>query len=149
MTRAKDLSTVASPRPNFLVYLSVNTTAANDATIGYNTKVYDDLNNFSTSTAVFTVPAGHAGTYSFTVNANVYNIGTGNWRVAIVTTGSNAMTAQGTFAPALSALDTFASASLITKLAVGDTVRAVYKLPASGTNSGGISYNSFSGARIF
>ena len=137
------------PRPNFLVYISVNTTAANGATIGYNTKVYDELNNFSTSTAVFTVPTGHAGTYSFTVNANVYNIGSGNWRVQLVTTGSNPMIAQGNFVPALGSSDTFASASLITKLAVGDTVRAVYRVPTTGTNSGGIDYNSFSGARIF
>ena len=135
-------------RPNFLVYLSVNTTAANDATIGYNTKVYDDLNNFSTSTATFTVPAGHAGTYSFTVNANVYNIGSGTWRVQLVTTGSNAMIAQGTTAQALGASDTFASAALVVKLAAGDTVRAVYRVPSTGTNSGGISYNSFSGTKL-
>jgi hypothetical protein len=148
MTRARDVSTVANLRPNFLVYMSVNTTAANDATIGYNAKVYDDLNNFSTSTAVFTVPAGHAGTYSFTVNANVYNIGSGTWRVQIATTGSNPLFAQGTTAQALGVSDTFASASLIIKLAAGDTVRAVYKVPATGTNSGGLSYNTFSGARI-
>jgi hypothetical protein len=149
MTRARDLSTVANPRPNFLVYVSVNTTAANDATIPFDTKVYDDLNNFNTSTRTFTVPPGHAGTYSFTVNANVYAIGSGNWRVQIITTGSNPMIAQGNFVPALGNSDTFASASLVVKLAAGDTVRAVYRLPATGINSGGIVYNSFSGARIF
>jgi hypothetical protein len=45
MTRAKDVSITANPIPNFLVYVSVNTTAANDATIPYDVKVYDDLNN--------------------------------------------------------------------------------------------------------
>jgi hypothetical protein len=149
MTRARDLSTVANPRPNFLVYVSVNTTAANGATIPYNTKVYDDLNNFNTSTSTFTVPAGQAGTYSFTVSGNVYAIGSGNWRVNIVTTGSNPMTAQGNFVPALGNSDTFSSASLVIKLAAGDTVRAVYRVPATGINSGGIDYNSFSGVRVF
>jgi hypothetical protein len=151
LTQASASSTYASkinPRPNFLVYFSGgNGTVSNGATLSYNSELYDDLNNVSSG--IFTVPSGHAGTYSFVVNANCYNIGSGNWRVNIETTGSNSVAYAGGFSPALGGTDTFANAHSIIKLAEGDTVRVKWVVPATGLYSAGINYNSFSGARIF
>jgi hypothetical protein len=151
LTQASASSTYAlkvEPRPNFLVYFSGgNGTVSNGATLSYNSELYDDLNNVSNG--IFTVPSGHDGTYSFVVNANCYNIGSGNWRVNIETTGSNPVTFAGGFSPALSSSDTFANAHLIIKLAEGDTVRVKWVVPNTGLYSSGINYNSFSGIKIF
>jgi hypothetical protein len=151
LTQTSASSTYAlkvEPRPNFLVYFSGgNGTVSNGATLSYNSELYDDLNNVLDG--IFTVPSGHAGTYSFVVNANCYNIGSGNWRVNIETTGSNPVTFAGGFSPALGGSDTFANAHLIIKLAEGDTVRVKWVVPATGLYSAGINYNSFSGIKIF
>jgi hypothetical protein len=151
LTQAYASSTYAlkvEPRPNFLVYFSGgNGTVSNGATLSYNSELYDDLNNVSNG--IFTVPSGHAGTYSFVVNANCYNIGSGSWRINIETTGSNSVAYAGGFSPALGGTDTFANAHSIIKLAEGDTVRVKWVVPATGLYSAGINYNSFSGIKIF
>lgn len=136
--------------PFFHGYLSGgNGAVTNNATIAYNAELFDDLGNFNTSTGVFTVPAGHDGVYSFTVNANCYNIGSsGAWRVKLITTGSIASEWNGSAAPALGSTDSFSVAAAILKLAVGDTVFCRWAVPASGNYSAGQSYNSFMGARI-
>jgi len=145
-TAVSNISTGAVP--NFLVYLSGgNSTAANGATIAYNTEVYDDTNNVVSG--VFTVPAGQAGTYSFTAHTNAYNIGTsGYMRGCMVTTGTYANTYFGSSYPASGGVDHYVEVSLVTKLAVGDTVKCLFSVPATGTYSAGLSYNNFSGARI-
>jgi hypothetical protein len=145
-TAVSNISTGAVP--NFLVYLSGgNSTAANGATIAYNSEVYDDTNNVLSG--VFTVPTGQAGTYSFTCHANAYNIGTsGYMRGCIVTTGTYANTYFGSSYPASGTVDHYVEVSLVTKLAVGDTVKCLFYVPASGLYSAGLAYNSFSGARI-
>ena len=145
-TAVSNISTGAVP--NFLVYLSGgNSTAANGATIAYNTEVYDDTNNIVNG--VFTVPAGQAGTYSFTAHTNAYNIGTsGFMRGCIVTTGTYANTYFGSSVTASGGVDHYVEVSLITKLAVGDTVKCLFSVPATGTYSAGLTYNNFSGARV-
>ena len=145
-TAVSNISTGAVP--NFLVYLSGgNSTAANGATIAYNAEIYDDTNNVVSG--VFTVPAGQAGTYSFTAHTNAYNIGTsGIMRGCIVTTGSYANTYFGSAHPASGGIDHYVEVSLITKLAVGDTVKCLFSVPASGSYSAGLVYNNFSGARV-
>jgi hypothetical protein len=145
-TAVSNISTGAVP--NFLVYLSGgNSTAANGATIAYNSEVYDDTNNVVSG--VFTVPAGQAGTYSFTSHQNAYNIGTsGIMRGCIVTTGTYANTYFGSSATAVGGPDHYVEVSLVTKLAVGDTVKCLFSVPATGTYSAGLSYNNFSGARV-
>jgi hypothetical protein len=135
--------------PNFLVYLSGgNSTAANGATIAYNSEVYDDTNNVLSG--VFTVPAGQAGTYSFTSHQNAYNIGTsGIIRGRIDITGAGIAGAYfGSSAPAAGATDTYVEVSLVIKMAVGDTARCVFSVPATGLYSAGLGYNSFSGVRV-
>jgi hypothetical protein len=129
------------------VYFSgANGSAVNNDYLAYNASLYDDKS--SVSSGVFTVPAGQAGIYQFNVSANCYNIGTsGYWRVEIVTSGSTGVDARGTQTPATNA-DTFGQASCLVKLAVGDTVRVRWKVPASGNYSAGITYNHFSGTRI-
>jgi hypothetical protein len=136
--------------PNFLVYLSGgNGSAANGATLAYNTAQYDDTSSVSLSTGVFTVPANQAGVYQFVCNANCYNIGSsGYFRIQIVTTGSISATSQGSQTPAQSSTDVFSTASLLIKLAVSDTVYCRWVVPATGNYSAGLIYNNFSGCRI-
>jgi hypothetical protein len=131
--------------PNFLVYFSGgNGTVTNGAYLAYNTESYDDTNNVVSG--VFTVPAGQAGVYQFNVAANCYNIGSsGYFRIQIVTT---AIDVQGSQTPAQGGSDVFSIASATLKLAVGDTVRTRWNVPATGLYSAGISYNNFSGVRI-
>ena len=131
--------------PNFLVYFTGgNGTVTNGAYLGYNTELYDDTNNVVSG--VFTVPAGQAGVYQFNVAANCYNIGTsGYFRITIVTA---AVDIQGSQTPAQGGTDVFSIASATLKLAVGDTVRTRWNVPATGLYSAGISYNTFSGVRI-
>jgi hypothetical protein len=131
--------------PNFLVYFSGgNGTVTNGAYLGYNTELYDDTNNVVSG--VFTVPAGQAGVYQFNVAANCYNIGSsGYFRITIVTA---AVDIQGSQTPAQGGSDVFSIASATLKLAVGDTVRTRWNVPATGLYSAGISYNNFSGVRI-
>ena len=131
--------------PNFLVYFTGgNGTVTNGAYLGYNTESYDDTNNVVSG--VFTVPAGQAGVYQFSVSANCYNIGSsGYFRITIVTT---AVDIQGSQTPAQGGTDVFSVASATLKLAVGDTVRTRWNVPATGLYSAGISYNNFSGVRI-
>jgi len=145
-TAVSNISTGAIP--NFLVHLSgSNGSAVNGATIAYNTEIYDDTNNVVSG--VFTVPAGQAGTYSFTSHQNAYNIGTsGIMRGLIVTTGSYANSYFGSSAPAVGGADHYVEVSLVTKLAVGDTVKCAFSVPATGTYSAGFTYNNFSGVRI-
>lgn len=139
-----------STKPNFLVYLSGgNGAAANGATLAYNTAQYDDTSSVSLSTGVFTVPANQAGIYQFVCNANCYNIGSsGYFRIQILTTGSVSAISQGSQTPAQGSTDTFSTATMLIKLAVGDTVYCRWAVPATGNYSAGISYNSFSGSRI-
>ncbi len=134
--------------PNFLVYLSGgNGAATNDTYIGYNSALYDDTS--SVSSGVFTVPAGQAGVYMFNAAANCYNIGTsGYFRIMIVTSGSSGLDINGSQTPAQGSTDVFSIASALVKLAVGDTVRVRWKVPATGNYSAGITYNNFSGCRI-
>jgi hypothetical protein len=131
--------------PNFLVYFTGgNGTVTNGAYLGYNTELYDDTNNVVSG--VFTVPAGQAGVYQFSVSANCYNIGSsGYFRITIVTA---AIDIQGSQTPAQGGTDVFSVASATLKLAVGDTVRTRWNVPATGLYSAGISYNNFSGVRI-
>jgi hypothetical protein len=141
-------TTTTSAVPNFLVYLSgANGAASNGSTIAYNSELYDDLGNVSSG--VFTVPSGQAGVYSFTVGCNVYNIGTSGYaRVDISTTGSSGAYARGSQTPAQGATDVYSTASLIVKLAVGDTVSCKFAVPETGNYSAGITYNWFSGVRV-
>lgn len=134
--------------PNFFVHFSgANGSAVNGATLAYNSELYDDMSNVVNG--VFTVPNGHAGVYHFTCSANCYNIGSsGYFRIQIVTTGSSGAVAQGSQTPAQGSTDTFSTASLIVKLAVGDTVYTRWAVPATGNYSAGIIYNYFSGTRI-
>ena len=134
--------------PNFLVYLSgSNGTATSGATIAYNSEVYDDTNNVTSG--VFTVPTGQAGVYSFTAHVNAYNLGTsGYMRGCIVTTGTYAGTYFGSSYPASGGVDHYVEISLITKLDVGDTVKCIFSVPATGLYSAGLSYNNFSGVRV-
>jgi hypothetical protein len=135
--------------PNFLVYLSGgNGSAANGATIAYNTEVYDDTNNVVSG--VFTVPSGQAGVYIFTSHQNAYNIGTsGIIRGRIDITGTGIAGAYiGSSAPANGGADTYVEVSLVIKMAAGDTARCVWSVPATGNFSAGLGYNSFSGSRI-
>ena len=131
--------------PNFFVYFTGgNGTVTNGAYLGYNTEAYDDTNNVVSG--VFTVPAGQAGVYQFNVSANCYNIGSsGYFRITIVTA---AVDIQGSQTPAQGGSDVFSVASATLKLAVGDTVRTRWNVPATGLYSAGISYNNFSGVRI-
>jgi hypothetical protein len=134
--------------PNFFVYLTGgNSTATNGATIAYNAALYDDLSNMSSG--VFTVPTGQAGVYSFTSHVNAYNLGTsGYMRGCIVTTGTNAGTFFGSSYPASGGVDHYVEVSLVIKLAVGDTVKCLFSVPATGLYSSGLGYNSFSGVRV-
>ena len=131
--------------PNFLVYFTGgNGSVVDNAYLAYNTELYDDTNNVVNG--VFTVPSGQAGVYQFNVAANCYNIGTsGYFRIQIVTA---AIDINGSQTPAQGGSDVFSIASLTLKLAVGDTVRARWRVPASGNYSAGIVYNSFAGVRI-
>lgn len=131
--------------PNFLVYFTgSNGTVTNGAYLDYNTEAYDDTNNVVNG--VFTVPAGQAGVYQFNVAANCYNIGTsGYFRITIVTA---AIDIHGSQTPAQGGSDVFSVASATLKLAVGDTVRTRWNVPATGFYSAGISYNNFAGVRI-
>jgi hypothetical protein len=134
--------------PNFLTYFTgANGSAVNNATLAYNTELYDDLNNVSSG--VFTVPTGQAGVYSFTTSCNVYNIGTSGYaRVDIVTSGSSGAYSRGSQTPAQGGTDVFSTASLIVKLAEGDTVFCRFIVPATGNYSAGLTYNWFSGVRV-
>lgn len=134
--------------PNFMVYLSgANGAATDGVTLAYNATLYDDTS--SVSSGVFTVPAGHAGIYQFNVNANCYNIGTsGLFRIILMIGGSNTIDIQGSQVPASGSTDVFSVATTNIKLAVGDTVRARWRVPANGNYSAGITYNNFSGTRI-
>jgi hypothetical protein len=131
--------------PNFLVYFSGGNGAVHNGNyLAYNTEYYDDTNNVVSG--VFTVPAGQAGVYQFNVAANCYNIGSsGYFRITIVTA---AIDIHGSQTPAQGGSDVFSIASATLKLAVGDTVRVRWVVPASGSYSAGIHYNSFSGVRI-
>ena len=131
--------------PNFLVYFTGgNASVVDNAYLAYNTELYDDTNNVVNG--VFTVPAGQAGVYQFNVAANCYNIGSsGYFRIQIVTA---AIDINGSQTPAQGGTDVFSIASATLKLAVGDTVRARWRVPASGNYSAGIVYNNFSGVRI-
>ena len=131
--------------PNFLVYFSgANGSVVHDATLAYNTESYDDTNNVASG--IFTVPSGQAGVYQFNAAGNCYNIGSsGYFRIRIITP---AIDIQGSQTPAQGGSDVFSIASATLKLSVSDTVRVKWTVPASGTYSAGISYNSFAGVRI-
>ena len=131
--------------PNFLVYFSgSNGSVVDSAYLAYNAESYDDTNNVASG--IFTVPSGQAGVYQFNVAANCYNIGSsGYFRIQIVTA---TIDINGSQTPAQGGSDVFSIASATLKLAVGDTVRARWRVPASGTYSAGISYNSFAGVRV-
>lgn len=141
-------ATSASVYPNFLVYFTgANGSAVNNATAAYNTALYDDTS--SVSNGVFTVPSGHAGVYQFNCAGNVYNIGgSGYFYMMIITTGSSGHAVHGSQTPAQNSTDVFSVASMMVKLAVGDTVYCRFVVPATGNYSAGASWNTFSGARI-
>jgi hypothetical protein len=136
-------------RPNFLCYFAgANGSAVNNATIAYTHELYDDTN--SVTSGIFTVPSGQAGTYMFSATGNVYNIGTsGYFRINIQTTGStNGLHGMGSQVLAQGSTDVVSNANLLVKLAVGDTVRCVWVVPATGNYSAGLAWNTFSGVRV-
>jgi len=134
--------------PNFLVYFTgANGSAVNGAYLGYNTELYDDTNNVVSG--VFTVPSGQAGVYQFNAASSVYNIGTtGYFRIQLVTSGSTGLDVNGSQTLAQGVTDVFSIVSGTVKLAVGDTVRVRFVVPATGLYSSGLTYNSFSGVRV-
>jgi hypothetical protein len=140
--------TSATVYPNFLVYFSgANGSVVNNAYLAYNTTLYDDTS--SVTSGVFTVPAGQAGIYQFNVAGNCYNIGTsGYFRIQLVTSGSTGLDINGSQTPAQGGSDVFSISSATVKLAVSDTVKVRWIVPATGLYSAGITYNSFSGTRI-
>ena len=72
--------------PAFSVKLTSNWTTSN-ATVEYDTKIFDQGDNYSTSTGLFTAPV--AGVYFFTTHgARYYNDPTGDYYLYLLKNGS-------------------------------------------------------------
>lgn len=138
--------------PSFCAYLSgANGTATSATNIVYNSTLFNNGSGYSTSNGRFTCPSGQAGIYAFNMNAAVYSIGTtGYWYPLLIqynSSGTSITRLKGTMTPAQNG-DTLGSVSAILSMAVGDYVVAQWILPATGTYSAGLDWNTFQGARV-
>ena len=131
----------------FLAYVSSNVSVA--STTPFNAEVYDVGSDFNTTTYTFTAPVD--GLYTFSVRWNAYN-GAVNDVMLVVATGTIGGTAGGRDFELCRMLrqrtgDQTGSSSWSERLEANDT-RYISTQTLGATYSGGVRYNSFSGALI-
>jgi hypothetical protein len=131
----------------FLAYVSSNVSVT--STTPFNTKVYDVGSDFNTTTYTFTAPVD--GLYTFSVRWNAYN-GSVNDVMIVLASGTIGGVSGGRDYELCRMLrqrtgDQTGSSSWSERLEANDT-RFISTQSLGATYSGGVRYNSFSGALI-
>jgi len=122
-----NLTWVTPNTPNFSSYgtQSAGNAAWGDIICG--TEYFDTDSAYNTSTGVFTVPAGKAGTYYFEAMIQVPNMGdTKSLSISLQKNGSNITAAMNHWYSSAAGLTMNATVTTLINLAATDTVKSQY-----------------------